>query len=103
MIFQIRLEGLYGDEMISEIFSGIIGDLAPAALETYKDLMLNVMKKFITDAANQIIGDLSISDIIGIINGKKNAKSLSSRISNVDWTHSENLLKQIIGVFNHRN
>ncbi|XP_033209699.1 uncharacterized protein LOC117168286 [Belonocnema kinseyi] len=101
--FKIRLEGLYGDEMISEIFSGIVSDLVPEAIETYKDLMLSAIKKFTSDAVNQIIGDMAISDIIGIINGKKNAKSISSRISNVDWNHNENLLKQIIGVFNHKN
>ena len=103
MKFQIELDGLYNDTMISEVISAVISDLAPEVFETYKPQLLTVLEKSISEVVNHFLGDMSLTDIINIINGGKMAEALWHRNFNVDWKDREHFLNQIMGVFNHRN
>lgn len=70
-MLQLYTEGLYDDPEISQLFSKVLSELAPAAFDTYNKQIISVLNKFITDAGNKFLKGKTISDIIAIISGKK--------------------------------
>lgn len=66
-MLQFYTEGLYDDKELSQLFSGVISELVPAAFDIYYKEMINTLNKVLIDAANKFLYGKTWKDLIAII------------------------------------
>ncbi|XP_043460836.1 uncharacterized protein LOC122497654 [Leptopilina heterotoma] len=60
-------EGLYNDLELSQLFSGVISELAPAAFDTYYNQIISTLNKLITDAGNKFLDKKTMKDLLTLV------------------------------------
>lgn len=60
-------EGLYNDLELSQMFSGIISELAPAVFDTYYNSMISTLNKLITDQGNKYLDKKTMKDLLTLV------------------------------------
>lgn len=64
---QFYTEGLYNDLELSQMFSGIISELAPAVFDTYYNSMISTLNKLITDQGNKYLDKKTMKDLLTLV------------------------------------